>query len=151
MLEVITFSLLNLSHTTNHKILGQEHTQNVTLWQNRQTKTLVHIFPNRVLFLIWNLLSSTIFFFFFSRQGFCVWFWSLSWHSLSGPGWPRTQRSACLCLPSAGIKGEHHHRLAWNAFLLGHDDVNLAGNRHQSSPTASKFYFFNVFISLWHF
>jgi hypothetical protein len=25
------------------------------------------------------------------------------------PGWPRTQKSACLCLPSAGIKGVRHH------------------------------------------
>jgi hypothetical protein len=27
------------------------------------------------------------------------------------PGWPRTQKSACFFLPSAGIKGVHHHRL----------------------------------------
>jgi hypothetical protein len=27
----------------------------------------------------------------------------------SRPGWPRTQKSACLCLPSAGIKGVRHH------------------------------------------
>jgi hypothetical protein len=29
--------------------------------------------------------------------------------SLCRPGWPQTQRSACLCLPSAGIKGVLHH------------------------------------------
>jgi hypothetical protein len=29
--------------------------------------------------------------------------------SLCRPGWPRTQKSACLCLPSAGIKSVHHH------------------------------------------
>ncbi|EDL15627.1 mCG1032052 [Mus musculus] len=28
---------------------------------------------------------------------------------LGKPGWPRTQKSACLCLPSAGIKGVRHH------------------------------------------
>ena len=28
----------------------------------------------------------------------------LSWTSLCRPGWPRTQTSACHCLPSAGIK-----------------------------------------------
>jgi hypothetical protein len=41
------------------------------------------------------------FFFFFSwdRQGF----------SLCRPGCPRIQKSACLCLPSAGIKGMCHH------------------------------------------
>jgi hypothetical protein len=35
----------------------------------------------------------------------------LSWKSLCRPGWPRTQKSTCLCLPSAGIKGVCHH--AW--------------------------------------
>jgi hypothetical protein len=43
-----------------------------------------------------------------SRQGFSVWPW-LSWNSLCRPGWPRTQKSACLCLPSVGIKGVRHH------------------------------------------
>jgi hypothetical protein len=36
-------------------------------------------------------------------------------NSLCRPGWPRTQKSACLCLPSAGIKGVRHH-----AQLRGH-------------------------------
>ncbi|GAB1290765.1 Neprilysin [Apodemus speciosus] len=36
----------------------------------------------------------------------------LSWNSLWRPDWPRTQKSTCLCLPSAGIKGVHHHRPA---------------------------------------
>jgi hypothetical protein len=43
-----------------------------------------------------------------SRQGFSVLPW-LSWNSLCRPGWPRTQKSSCLCLPSAGIKGVRHH------------------------------------------
>jgi hypothetical protein len=30
-------------------------------------------------------------------------------NSLGRPGWARTQKSACLCLPSAGIKGMRHH------------------------------------------
>jgi hypothetical protein len=25
------------------------------------------------------------------------------------PGWPQSQKSTCLCLSSAGIKGERHH------------------------------------------
>jgi hypothetical protein len=29
--------------------------------------------------------------------------------SLCSLGWPRTQKSACLCLPSAGIKVVRHH------------------------------------------
>jgi hypothetical protein len=32
----------------------------------------------------------------------------LSWNSLCRPGWPRTQKSVCLCLPSAGMKGVCH-------------------------------------------
>jgi hypothetical protein len=33
----------------------------------------------------------------------------MSWNSLCRPGWPWTQKSTCLCLPSAGIKGVCHH------------------------------------------
>jgi hypothetical protein len=33
----------------------------------------------------------------------------LSWNSLCRLGWPQTQKSACLCLQSAGIKGMRHH------------------------------------------
>ena len=43
-------------------------------------------------------------FFCFLRQGFSVQPW-LSWNSLCRPGWPRSQKSICLCLPSARIKG----------------------------------------------
>jgi hypothetical protein len=32
----------------------------------------------------------------------------MSWNSLCRPGWPRTQKSTCLCLPNAGIKGVCH-------------------------------------------
>jgi hypothetical protein len=49
------------------------------------------------------------FVFVFSRQGFSVKPW-LSWNSLCRPGWPWTQKSTCLCLPSAGIKGVRHLR-----------------------------------------
>ena len=49
----------------------------------------------------------------FLKQSFSMmWPW-LSWNSLCRPGWPRTQKSACLCLPSAGITGEHHHAGPW--------------------------------------
>jgi hypothetical protein len=43
----------------------------------------------------------------FFKTGFL--FIALSWNSLCRPGWPRTQKFACLCLPSAGIKGVGHH------------------------------------------
>jgi hypothetical protein len=36
-------------------------------------------------------------------------FFFLSWSSLCRPGWPRTQKSAYLCLLSAGIKGVRQH------------------------------------------
>jgi hypothetical protein len=58
------------------------------------------------------------FFFFvfcFQRQGFSVYPW-LSWNSLCRSGCPQTQKSACLCLLSAGIKGVHHHALLFLSF-----------------------------------
>jgi hypothetical protein len=47
--------------------------------------------------------AQPILFFFFSRQGFSVYPW-LSWNSLCRPGWPGTQKSACLCLQVLGLK-----------------------------------------------
>jgi hypothetical protein len=47
-------------------------------------------------------------FLFFSSQGSSVYSW-LSWNSLRTPGWPRTQRSICFCLPSVGIKSVRRH------------------------------------------
>jgi hypothetical protein len=71
----------------------------------------------------------------FSRQGFSVYTW-LSWNSLCRPGWPRTQKSTHLCLPSTGIKGVHHHfpatskilnvsGICCNVFLFSSDSVHL--------------------------
>ena len=50
----------------------------------------------------------SFFFFWFFEAGFlCI---ALAvMNSLCRPGWPRTQKSTCLCLPSAGIKGVRHH------------------------------------------
>jgi hypothetical protein len=48
-----------------------------------------------------------------------VWPW-LSWNSLCRPGWPRTQKSTCLCLPSAGIKGMCHHCPATHLVFNSH-------------------------------
>jgi hypothetical protein len=58
-----------------------------------------------------------VFLFFFSETGFLCITLALSWNSLCRPGWPRTQKSACLCLLSAGIKGVHHHRLVYSIFM----------------------------------
>jgi len=42
-----------------------------------------------------------------------VWFFKTGFLCVAlavlGPGWLQTQKWACLCLPSAGIKGLHHH------------------------------------------
>jgi hypothetical protein len=62
-----------------------------------------------------GFLFVCLFFGFFLRQGFSVSPW-LSWNSLCRPGWPQTQKSACLCLPSAGIKGMRHHHPASYGF-----------------------------------
>jgi hypothetical protein len=58
--------------------------------------------------LVYFILLYFIYFFGFLRQGFSVQPW-LSWNSLCRPGWPWTQKSTCLCLPSAGIKDLCHH------------------------------------------
>ena len=52
-----------------------------------------------------------LFVYWLSETGFlCV---ALAVLELCRPGWPRTQKSACLCLSSAGIKDVRHHaRLA---------------------------------------
>ena len=55
------------------------------------------------------------FFFGFLRLGFSIEPW-LTWNSLCRPGCPGTQKSACLCLPSAGIKGGSHHCLVYLGF-----------------------------------
>jgi hypothetical protein len=48
----------------------------------------------------------------------------LSWNSLCRPGWPQTQKSACLCLPSAGNKGVHHHCPGFKTILFSEFSVN---------------------------
>jgi hypothetical protein len=42
----------------------------------------------------------------------------LSWNSLYRPGWPQTQKSTCLCLPSVWIKSVRHHCPAFNWFIV---------------------------------
>jgi hypothetical protein len=74
-------------------------------------------------------LKQTFFFclfvFLFFKTGFL---WAaeqpwLPWNSLFRPGWPWTQKSACLCLPSAEIKGMHHH----TQLLSKHSYCHFAG------------------------
>jgi hypothetical protein len=51
------------------------------------------------------VLFSVLFFFWFFETGY-PW---LSWNSLCRPGWPRTQKSPCLCFLSTRIKSAHNH------------------------------------------
>jgi hypothetical protein len=59
-----------------------------------------------------KVIKGIFFLIFLSETGF-PW---LSWNSLCRPGWPQTQKSACLCLSSAGIKGVRHH--TWPLLLF---------------------------------
>ena len=53
------------------------------------------------------LFFSFLFFLWFFKTGFfCI---ALAVLELCRPGWPRIQKSTWLCLPSASIKGVHHH------------------------------------------
>ena len=63
------------------------------------------------LLLLYFILFYFILFYFILRQCFSVQPW-LSWNLLCRPGWPRTQKFACLCLPSAEIKGMCNHCLS---------------------------------------
>jgi hypothetical protein len=72
-----------------------------------------------LLYVLWTIyfyLFIYLFIYFgFSRQGFSVYL-KLSWNTLSRPGWPRTLKSTCLCLASAGVKGICHHCPAYFIF-----------------------------------
>jgi len=48
----------------------------------------------------------------------CLFLTWLSWNSLCRPGWPQTQRSACLCLLNAEIKGMCYHHPASTESLI---------------------------------
>jgi hypothetical protein len=58
--------------------------------------------------LNYGTISPVFFSFFF----FWFFFFFRDRVSLYSPGCPGTQKSTCLCLPSAGIKGVRHHRPA---------------------------------------
>lgn len=54
----------------------------------------------------YNIIPSYLYFIlscFFSRQDISMYLW-LSWTSLCRPDWPRTQKSACLCLSNTRIR-----------------------------------------------
>ena len=67
--------------------------------------------------LLFGLVDTVGFLFGFFETGFLSVYSWLSCNSLCRPGWPWTQKSTCLCLPSAGIKGVYHHCSAANTFL----------------------------------
>jgi hypothetical protein len=68
---------------------------------------LISFLLSQVVCLFVCLFFVFVLFCFFEAGFLCVALAVLN--SLCRPGWPRTQKSACLCLPSAGIKGVGHH------------------------------------------
>jgi hypothetical protein len=74
--------------------------------------------------------------FVFSRQGFSVYLW-LSWNSLCRPDWPQTQKSTCLCLPSAGTKGVRH-RCPASALHSWHTPSMSLQQHHSRQPTGGN-------------
>jgi hypothetical protein len=78
-------------------------------WHHYQGPDLT-VFPFFLSFLFFFFL----FFCFFLGGGCRVSLYS----SGCRPGWPRTQKSACLCLPSAGIKGVRHYAWPSCSFLI---------------------------------
>jgi hypothetical protein len=70
-----------------------------TVWEGLGAMALLVCLFGWLVGLVW---------FGFSRQDFSVYPW-LSWNSLCRPYWSQTQKSICLCLPSARIKGVCHY------------------------------------------
>ena len=70
----------------------------------------------------------------------------LSWNSLCRPRWPQTQQSACLCIPSAGIKGVHHNRPADTYFFINliFYLFTLHPTHHCSLPITSSYNSFPI-------
>ena len=98
-----------------------------------------HCVRARNLPLHYNTFFLFCFVLFFLRQGFSV-SPGLSWNSLCSPGWPRTQKSACLCLPSAGIKGMRQHGPASNHILtLRRQRLDTWAKLNQPEPASSRF------------
>lgn len=65
-----------------------------------------------------------------------TWDLLVSQNLLCTPGWPQTQRSACLCLRSAGIRGVRHHaRLSASVLKPVDDNVPWPGLTSLASPT----------------
>lgn len=66
-------------------------------------------------------------------------FWD--WISVYSPGWPWTQRSACLCLPSAGTEGVCHLHLAAFTVFPGHHNDEYTAQERTCAITSSDIRF----------
>jgi hypothetical protein len=106
--DLATFYIHRSVHSPNKK-LCQLYSGWVFLHQLIIRKFLTNIYQS-FLFVCLFVCFCFVCLFVFSSQGFSVYPW-LSWTPFCRPVWPRTQKSACLCLPSYGIKCVRHH--AW--------------------------------------
>jgi hypothetical protein len=94
--------LISLWVVVSHHVVAGIWTQD--LWKSSQCSyTLNHLTsPKKDTFLF-------VCFALFFKTGFLSLCSPGCPRTLCRPGWPGTQKSACLCLPSAGIKGMRHH------------------------------------------
>jgi hypothetical protein len=100
--------------TLTPKFFGfmNQNTENRRNWRIQQV-LLTYIYQN---YCFCFVLFCFVLLLFILRQGFSVFPW-LSWNSLCRPDWPWTQRSACLCLQSTGIKAVNHHILTYKSYF----------------------------------
>ena len=82
------------------------------------------------------LLSEKVLYCFVFTQTVSLLCW-LSFNSLCRPGWPRTQRSPCHCLLSAGIKGVHC-QAGLNQAVLPPDCCQVLCNARLTSEEIQK-------------
>ena len=96
-----------LSHTDTHThtclSFNRAHQLPIVLSDITGTIFLIQQFKYKLCLTDFFFLSFSFLVFGFSSQGFSVQPW-MSWNALCRPGRLRTQKSTCLCLPSAGTK-----------------------------------------------
>jgi hypothetical protein len=135
----------------------------INLWTLIWSETRFHSLF-KLPFIVLVILKFFFFFFFWLFIGFFVLFVGLfcflfvcfetgflcvvlaAWNSLCRPGWPRTQKSASLCCPSARIKGMCHHCPAYSQILVCSNSL-LIGLWHLCIDFSYELLFIFAFIT----